>query len=103
GLLHDKVALVTGASRGIGLATAMLLAEHGAKVAINYRDSEEQARRVKEQIEADGGTAEIFRADVTNAADVARLVSAVRRRFERIDVLVANAHINFRKCAFVEY
>jgi amino acid adenylation domain-containing protein len=103
GLLHDKVALVTGASRGIGLATALMLAEQGAKVAINYRDSEGQARRVKEMIEAAGGTAEVFGADVTHAADVAKLVEAVHQRFERIDVLVANAHINFRRRAFVEY
>jgi NAD(P)-dependent dehydrogenase (short-subunit alcohol dehydrogenase family) len=102
-LLEGKVALVTGASRGIGLATALLLAEHGAKVAINYRDSEKQAQRVKEQIEAQGGTAEIFQADVTDAADVAELVAAVHRRFERVDVLVANAHINFRHRAFVDY
>jgi NAD(P)-dependent dehydrogenase (short-subunit alcohol dehydrogenase family)/acyl carrier protein len=102
-LLEGKVALVTGASRGIGLATALLLAEHGAKVAINYRDSEKQARSVKEQIEAAGGTAEIFQADVTDAADVAELVAAVHRRFERIDVLVANAHINFRHRPFVDY
>ena len=103
GLLQDKVALVTGASRGIGLATALMLAEHGAKVAINYRDSEKQAQGVKEQIEALGGTAEIFQADVTDAADVAQMVTAVQQRFERIDVLVANAHINFRHRAFVEY
>lgn len=103
GLLHDKVALVTGGSRGIGLATALLLAEHGAKVAINYRDSEAQARRVKEQIEAEGGIAEVFGADVTHAPDVANLVKAVHQRFERIDVLVANAHINFRHRPFVEY
>jgi NAD(P)-dependent dehydrogenase (short-subunit alcohol dehydrogenase family) len=103
GLLEGKVALVTGASRGIGLATALLLAEHGATVAINYRDSEQQAQRVKELIEAEGGTAEIFKADVTHAADVGELVRAVRRRFEHIDVLVANAHINFRHRAFVSY
>ncbi|KYF47511.1 hypothetical protein BE08_46150 [Sorangium cellulosum] len=103
GLLHDKVALVTGGSRGIGLATALLLAEHGARVAINYRDSEAQARRVKEQIEAEGGIAEVFGADVTHAPDVVNLVKAVHQRFERIDVLVANAHINFRHRPFVEY
>jgi amino acid adenylation domain-containing protein len=102
-LLDDKVALVTGASRGIGLATARLLAQHGAKVAINYRDSEKQAQHAKGLIEAEGGIAEIFKADVTHAADVAELVAAIRRRFERIDVLVANAHINFRGRAFVEY
>jgi amino acid adenylation domain-containing protein len=103
GLLQDKVALVTGGSRGIGLATARLLAEHGAKVAINYRDSEAQARHVKELIEAEGGTAEVFGADVTCPAEVAKLVEEVHQRFERIDVLVANAHINFRHRPFVEY
>lgn len=103
GLLHDKVALITGGSRGIGLATALLLAEHGAKVAINYRDSESQARHAKELIEAEGGTAEIFGADVTRADEVARLVQGVRQRFERVDVLVANANINFRRRPFVEY
>ena len=103
GLLQDKVALVTGGSRGIGLATALLLAEHGARIAINYRDSEAQARSVKEQIEAEGGTAEIFGADVTRAEDVAGLVAAVHQRFERIDVLVANAHMNFRHRPFIEY
>jgi amino acid adenylation domain-containing protein len=103
GLLQGKVALVTGGSRGIGLATALLLAEHGASVAINYRDSEAQARLVQKQIEADGGAAEIFEADVTHAGEVASLVEAVHRRFERIDVLVANAHMNFRHRPFVEY
>jgi amino acid adenylation domain-containing protein len=102
-LLDDKVILVTGASRGVGMATALMLAEHGARVAINYRESERQAQSVKALIEAEGGTAEIFKADVTHAADVAELVAAVHRRFERIDVLVANAHIHFRKRAFVEY
>ncbi|HET9959954.1 MAG TPA: amino acid adenylation domain-containing protein, partial [Polyangiaceae bacterium] len=103
GLLHGKVALVTGASRGIGLATALLLAEHGAKVAINYRDSEAQARGVKEQIEAEGGIAEIFGADIRNPSDVVRMVEAVHQRFECIDILIANAHINFRHRPFIEY
>ena len=103
GLLQDKVALITGASRGIGLATALLLAEHGAKVAINFRESEAQALRVKERIEAEGGTAEIFRADVTHAADVQRMVAAIHQRFERVDILVANAHMDFRHRPFVEY
>ncbi|HYQ04500.1 MAG TPA: amino acid adenylation domain-containing protein [Polyangiaceae bacterium] len=103
GLLQDKVALITGASRGIGLATALLLAEHGARVAINYRDSEAQARRVKEQIEEEGGTAEVFQADVTRVADVSRMVEAIEQRFERIDVLVVNAHMDFRHRPFVEY
>jgi amino acid adenylation domain-containing protein len=103
GLLADKVVLVTGGSRGIGLATAQLLAGQGARVAINYRDSEAQARHAKALIEAEGGIADIFGADVTRAEDVARMVESVHRRFERIDVLVANAHIHFRHRPFVEY
>jgi amino acid adenylation domain-containing protein len=102
GLLEDKVAVVTGASRGIGLSIALLLAQHGAKVAINYRDSEAQARDVKALIEAEGGTAEVFAADVTKPGDVANLVAAVQRRFEHIDILVANAHMSFRFRPFVE-
>ncbi len=103
GLLQGKVALVTGGSRGIGLAIALLLAEHGASVAINYRDSEAQARRLRDQIVARGGNAEVFGGDVTDAAEVDALVRAVRARFERIDVLVANAHMSFRHRPFVEY
>ena len=103
GLLHDKVVLVTGGSRGIGLATALLLAEQGATVAVNYRDSEAQARHVKDLIEAEGGTAEVFGADVTRADDVAEMVAAVQERFERIDVLVTNAHMHFRHAPFLGY
>jgi amino acid adenylation domain-containing protein len=102
GLLHDKVVLVTGASRGIGLATALLLAEQGARVAVNHRDSEAQARGVKETIEADGGAAEVFQADVTRADEVAAMVAAVHDRFGRIDVLVTNAHIPFRHRPFLD-
>ncbi|KAH6628118.1 hypothetical protein F5144DRAFT_549468 [Chaetomium tenue] len=103
GLLHDKVVLVTGGSRGIGLSTALLLAEQGAKVAINYRDSKAQALGVKDMIEADGGTAEVFGADVTRAEEVAAMVKAVYSRFGHIDVLVVNAHIHFRHRSFLEY
>ena len=103
GLLAGKVALVTGGSRGIGLATALLLAEQGAKVAINYRDSREQALGVKAMIEASGGTAEVFAADVTRADDVAAMVTAIEDRFGPVDVLVANAHVHFRHRPFLGY
>lgn len=102
-LLENRVVLVTGASRGIGFATARLLADNGAKVAINFRDSERQAQQCKELIEAEGGTAEIFRADVTQADQVARMVAQVGDCFGSIDVLVANASISFRKRLFVDY
>ncbi|KAK0633865.1 hypothetical protein B0T14DRAFT_542789 [Immersiella caudata] len=103
GMLQDKVVLVTGGSRGIGLATALLVAEQGAKVAINYRDSEAQAISVKRMIEANGGTAEVFGADVTRGDQVAAMVAAIYERFGRIDVLVANAHVHFRHRPFLEY
>ncbi|KAK4451174.1 non-ribosomal peptide synthetase [Podospora aff. communis PSN243] len=103
GMLQDKVVLVTGGSRGIGLATSLLMAEQGAKVAINYRDSETQALSVKQMIEANGGTAEVFGADVTKGDQVAAMVAAIHDRFGRIDVLVANAHVHFRHRPFLEY
>ncbi|KAJ3033566.1 hypothetical protein HDV00_006051 [Rhizophlyctis rosea] len=103
GLLQDKVVLITGGSRGIGLATALLLAQQGAKVAINYRDSKATALKAKEMIAANGGTAEIFGADVTDAEAVAAMVKGVHARFGRIDVLVANAHMNFNHHPFIDY
>jgi NAD(P)-dependent dehydrogenase (short-subunit alcohol dehydrogenase family) len=94
---------VTGSSRGIGSATVRLLASQGAKVAINYVKSESRAQRVKEMIDRDGGVAEVFQADVTDADDVKRLVDGVRTKFGAIDVLVANAAIGFKMASFLQY
>lgn len=103
GLLQDKVVLISGASRGIGSATARLLARHGAKVAINYLHNEARARRVKELIDADGGTADLFQADVTDKDQVDSLVAAVKRTYGRVDVLVSNAAIGFKMQSFVNH
>ncbi len=103
GLLEGKVVLITGASRGIGSSTARLLASQGACVAINYVQSQARAERVKSLIAEDGGTSEVFQADVTDPEQVERMVDAVRTRFGKIDVLVANAAIGFRLMPFVEY
>ncbi|HEY5955686.1 MAG TPA: amino acid adenylation domain-containing protein, partial [Polyangiaceae bacterium] len=103
GLLEGKVILVTGSSRGIGSATVRLLAQHGAKVAINYMQSEARAKRVRDLIVQDGGIAEAFQADVTEVDQVARLVDNVHQQFGNIDVLVANAAIGFRLRSFLEY
>jgi len=92
-LLDGKVALVTGASRGIGRAIALKLASEGAKVAINYAGSTEKAEAVKAEIEAAGGEALLCQADVSSSEAVAAMVESVVERFGRIDILVNNAGI----------
>ncbi|MQA77022.1 MAG: SDR family oxidoreductase [Streptosporangiales bacterium] len=85
------VALVTGASRGLGAAIARALADAGHAVAINYRSDERGAADVRRTIVESGGTAELFRADVTDEAEVEALHAAVLATFGRVDVLVLNA------------
>ncbi|MFV3304349.1 SDR family oxidoreductase [Pseudomonas sp. NY15181] len=89
----DKVMLITGASRGIGAATALLAAERGYRVAINYRRERETAEALVARITAAGGTARAFAADVSNEEDVLRLFREVDDAFGRLDVLVNNAGI----------
>ncbi len=92
--LAGKVALVTGAARGIGRAIAWELAAQGALVAVNYRESANAANDLAAEIEARlHGQAAAIQADVSVAADVDRLVSAVIERFGRLDILVNNAGI----------
>ncbi|PJI49645.1 MAG: NAD(P)-dependent oxidoreductase [Pseudomonas sp.] len=88
-----KVMLITGASRGIGAATALLAAERGFAVAINYRREREAAEALVAQITANGGKARAFAADVANEEDVLRLFREVDEAFGRLDVLVNNAGI----------
>ena len=95
--LSGQVALVTGASRGIGRAIAMALAREGAAGAVNYRNREADAREVCAEIEKPGGRAAIFPADVSIAAEVKRLVGDVERQLGPISVLVNNAGISRRK------
>jgi 3-oxoacyl-[acyl-carrier protein] reductase len=92
-LLVEKTALVTGASRGIGRATALALAKAGAKVAINYAGNRSAAEEVAAMIEASGGEAMLVQADVGDAAAVDAMVKAVVQRFGKIDILVNNAGI----------
>lgn len=91
--LGGKVALVTGASRGIGRATATALAGCGAAVIVNYRGQAEAAAEVVAQIEAAGGRATAVQADVSAAADVERLVKATTETYGSLDILVNNAGI----------
>jgi 3-oxoacyl-[acyl-carrier protein] reductase len=91
--LTGKVALVTGASRGIGAAIARELAREGATVALNYQSNAEAAERVTREAEAFGATVQAWQADIALAEDVDRLVKAVEERFGQLDILVNNAGI----------
>jgi len=92
-LLAEKTALVTGASRGIGRATALELAKAGAKVAVNFAGNHAAAQEVVSLIEATGGQAMLVQADVGDAAAVDAMIKAVVERFGKIDILVNNAGI----------
>ncbi|MGL5806831.1 MAG: 3-oxoacyl-[acyl-carrier-protein] reductase [Xenococcaceae cyanobacterium] len=91
--LKNKVAIVTGASRGIGRATALALAEQGAKVIVNYSRSSDAADRLVEEIASAGIEAIAIKADVSQAAEVEALIEQTLSKFDRIDVLVNNAGI----------
>ena len=88
-----KVALVTGSARGIGRAIAKRLAKDGIAIAVNYNQSEPAARAVVEEIAAEGGVAEAFKADVTDLTTHAGLFDAVLARFGQCDILVNNAGV----------
>ena len=89
--LTNKVALVTGASRGIGAAIAKRLAAHGASVAITYSKGADDAANVVGEIEAGGGKAVAIQADATDAAAVQSAVENVISTFGKLDILVNNA------------
>lgn len=91
--LADQVAIVTGASRGIGKATAIALATEGAKVVINYARSSDSAEAVVAEIMAVGGEAIALQADVSQADQVDELIKATLDKWGQIDVLVNNAGI----------
>jgi 3-oxoacyl-[acyl-carrier protein] reductase len=91
--LEGKVAIVTGASKGIGAAIARKLAGAGASVVVDYASAKEDADRVVAEIAAGGGKAIAVQADVSKAADVKRLFAESRRAFGALDVLVNNAGV----------
>ena len=91
--LRNRVALVTGGSRGIGRAIAVSLADAGAAVAVNYREKTAEAEVVVAAIEAKGGKALAVRADVSQAAEVARMMAEVEGALGPVDVLVNNAGV----------
>jgi 3-oxoacyl-[acyl-carrier protein] reductase len=91
--LKDKVAVVTGASKGIGAGIAKGLAAEGASVVVNYSSSKEGADKVVAEIKAKGGKAIAVQGDVAKAADVERLFAETKKAFGRLDVLVNNAGV----------
>ncbi len=91
--LDGKIALVTGGSRGIGRAAALALAKIGAAVAVNYRTRVQEAEAVSREIQDTGGRAVALQADVSIAADVARMVRQVESQLGPVAVLVNNAGI----------
>ncbi|WP_296217416.1 SDR family oxidoreductase [Pseudomonas sp. UBA2684] len=89
--MHNKVMLITGASRGIGAATARLAASQGYAVCLNYRQQRSAAEALAAEIVAAGGQAIAVQADVADEAQVLRLFASVEQHFARLDVLVNNA------------
>jgi 3-oxoacyl-[acyl-carrier protein] reductase len=102
-MLKDKVAVVTGSSRGIGAAIARRLAQNGAKVVVNYMTSREHGQKVVADIVGTGGRAMLARADVTVRSDVEAMIRAAETEFGPIDLLVNNASMNFPIAPFTEY
>ncbi len=90
-VLKDQVALITGASSGIGRATAEAMARQGARVVVNYHKNQSGAEATAEAVRKASGEALVVRADVTRHADVRAMVEAARAKWRRIDILVNNA------------
>ena len=92
-MFKDKVAVVTGAARGIGKGIALRLAKSGAKVVVNYAGSEAAANEVVETIKAEGGEAYAYKCNVASYAEVEAMMADVVEKYGRIDILVNNAGI----------
>ena len=94
-MFKDKVVLITGASRGIGKATALKFGELGAKVIVNYVRDEKSANKVVEEINKLGGNAISIQADISNMEEINKLVDQTIKEFGKIDILINNAGIVF--------
>jgi 3-oxoacyl-[acyl-carrier protein] reductase len=95
--LKGKVAIITGASRGIGLAIAERLAKAGASVAVNYASSAREAQELVSEIKSAGGNAIAIPADVSRVPEIVRLFDETIKQFGKVDILVNNAGIMFNK------
>ena len=92
-MLTGKIAVVTGASRGIGRAVALKFAKEGASVIINYNGSQDKALEVKQEIEAQGQSAAIYQCDVSDFDKCETFIAEIIKEYGRIDILVNNAGI----------
>ncbi len=90
-VLKDQIALITGASSGIGRATAVAMAGEGARIAVNYLQNQAGAAQTAEEIRKAGGDPIVIQADVTSSTEVQAMVAAVRKQWGRIDIMVNNA------------
>lgn len=91
--IQGKIVLVTGASKGIGAATAIRLAEEGAVVLINYKSDDAAAQQVHDTITKSGGTAELLKADIVSADDLDALFATIKETHGKLDILVNNVGI----------
>lgn len=92
--LTNKVALVTGSSKGIGASTIIELAKHGANVVINYNNSKESANKLKQEVEEKYGVkALVIKCDISNEQEVINMIDVIIKEFKTIDILVNNASI----------
>jgi 3-oxoacyl-[acyl-carrier protein] reductase len=91
--LKEKVAIVTGSSRGIGKEIALKLAQEGAKVVVNYRSSSEKAEEVVKQIEQQGSKATAIQADVSQIDQIEQLVTKAVEKFGQLDIVVSNSGV----------
>jgi 3-oxoacyl-[acyl-carrier protein] reductase len=103
GRLNGKTAIVTGSSRGIGKATALLFAEEGANVIVNYNRSADEAHRVQKHIEEMGSEAVTFKADVADKSEVEEMVEKTVSTYGGVDILVNNAGVAMGGGGLLEY
>jgi NAD(P)-dependent dehydrogenase (short-subunit alcohol dehydrogenase family) len=89
--MKERVAIVTGGSRGIGRGIVLALAQHGWRIVINYRSNQEAAIETQKMVEATGASAHILQGDIANLEDNRRLVAGTLDHFERLDLLINNA------------
>jgi 3-oxoacyl-[acyl-carrier protein] reductase len=96
-LLQDKVAIITGGSRGIGREIALSFVNEGAKVVVNYVNSDEHAMSLSEEIKAKGGEVELFKADISNEDAAKNLIDFTISKYQKLDILVNNAGVTVDK------